>query len=56
VQSIPLTIFTDSESADPNLHTQAWAAAFVLIVFVLVTSLTARFLLDRSRRKLGLTR
>ena len=40
--------------ADPNLHDQAWAAAFVLIVFVLVTSLTARFLLDRSRRKLGL--
>ncbi len=56
VQSIPLTIFTDSESADPNLHTQAWAAAFVLIVFVLITSLTARLLLDRSRRKLGLQR
>jgi phosphate transport system permease protein len=56
VQSIPLTIFTDSESADPNLHTQAWAAAFVLIVFVLVTSLTARFLFDRSRRKLGVSR
>jgi len=56
VQSIPLTIFTYSESADPNLHTQAWAAAFVLIVFVLVTSLVARFLLDRSRRKLGLQR
>jgi phosphate transport system permease protein len=56
VNSIPLTIFTYSESADPNLHTQAWAAAFVLIVFVLVTSLTARFLLDRSRRKLGLQR
>ncbi|HUK97652.1 MAG TPA: phosphate ABC transporter permease PstA [Gaiellaceae bacterium] len=56
VQSIPLTIFTYSESADPNLHAQAWAAAFVLIVFVLVTSLTARFLLDRSRRKLGLHR
>jgi phosphate transport system permease protein len=56
VQSIPLTIFTDSESADPNLHTQAWAAAFVLILFVLITSLTARLLLDRSRRKLGLQR
>ena len=56
MQSMPLTIFTDSESADPNLHTQAWATAFVLIVFVLVTSLTARFLLDRQRRKLGLQR
>jgi phosphate transport system permease protein len=54
VQSIPLTIFLYSESADPSLHKQAWAAAFVLILFVLVTSLTARLLLERSRRKLGL--
>jgi phosphate transport system permease protein len=56
VQSIPLTIFLYSESADPGLHQQAWAAAFVLILFVLVSSLTARLLLERSRRKLGLTR
>ena len=56
VQSIPLTIFLYSESADPALHQQAWAAAFVLILFVLVTSLTARLLLERSRRKLGLSR
>jgi len=53
VQSIPLTIFEYSESSDPNLHAQAWASAFVLIAFVLVTSMAARFLLDRSRRKLG---
>jgi phosphate transport system permease protein len=52
--SIPLTIFEYSESADPVQHQQAWAAAFVLIVFVLVTSLASRLLLDRSRRKLGL--
>ena len=56
VQSIPLTIFTYSESADPVLHQQAWAAAFVLILFVLVTSLTSRLLLERSRKKLGLAR
>jgi phosphate transport system permease protein len=56
VQSIPLTIFQYSESADPALHEQAWAAAFVLILFVLVTSLSARLLLERSRRKLGLQR
>ena len=56
VQSIPLTIFLYSESADPTQHEQAWAAAFVLIVFVLVTSLTARLLLERSRRKLGVSR
>jgi phosphate transport system permease protein len=56
VQSIPLTIFTYSESADPVLHQQAWAAAFILILFVLVTSLTSRLLLERSRKKLGLSR
>ena len=53
VQSLPLTIFQYSESADPSLHEQAWAAAFVLIAFVLVTSLASRLLLERSRRKLG---
>jgi phosphate transport system permease protein len=56
VNSIPLTIFSYSEAPDEALHQQAWALAFVLIAFVLVTSLTARFLLDRSRRKLGAAR
>jgi phosphate transport system permease protein len=54
VASIPVTIWTYSEAPDPQSHEQAWAAAFILIAFVLVTSLTARVLLDRSRRKLGL--
>jgi phosphate transport system permease protein len=52
VASVPFVIFTYSESPDPAQHSQAWAAAFVLIVFVLVTSLTARFLLHRAARKL----
>jgi len=56
MSSIPLTIFQYSEAPDEALHQQAWALAFVLIAFVLVTSLTARFLLDRSRRKLGVAR
>jgi phosphate transport system permease protein len=56
VNSIPLTIFQYSEAPDENLHQQAWALAFVLIAFVLITSLTARFLLERSRRKLGAAR
>jgi phosphate transport system permease protein len=51
--SIPVTIFQYSESPDRNLNAQAWAAAFVLIAFVLVTSLVARIFLERSRRKLG---
>jgi phosphate transport system permease protein len=53
VASLPLTIFTYSEAPDPQSHAQAWAAAFCLIAFVLVVSLAARYLLDRSRRKLG---
>jgi phosphate transport system permease protein len=53
VNSIPFTIFAYSEAPDENLHQQAWALAFVLIAFVLVSSLTARFLLERSRKKLG---
>ena len=56
VASIPVTIFQYSESPDRNLNAQAWAAAFVLIAVVLVTSLVARLMLERSRRKLGAAR
>jgi phosphate transport system permease protein len=56
VNSIPLTIFQYSEAPDPAQHEQAWALAFVLIAFVLLTSLSARVLLERSRRKLGAPR
>ena len=52
VATIPFKIFTYSESPDPVQHQQAWAAAFVLIMFVLITSLSARYLLHRSVRKL----
>ena len=54
LQSIPVNIFELSESADPADHARAWAAALVLLTFVLVSSLTARLLLARNRRKLGL--
>ena len=53
VASIPVIIFEYSESPDRNLNAQAWAAAFVLITFVLITSLVSRLMLERSRRKLG---
>lgn len=52
VNSIPFMIFYNSESPDPHLHEQAWAGAFILIMFVLGTSLTARYLLHRAARKL----
>ncbi|MGB2952374.1 MAG: ABC transporter permease subunit, partial [Gaiellaceae bacterium] len=51
--NIPVTIFTLSESSDPADHRRAWAASLVLIAFVLVTSVVARALLARSRRKLA---
>jgi phosphate transport system permease protein len=53
LQTVPVAIFELSESPDPADHTRAWAAAFVLLVFILVTSLVARWLATRSRRKLG---
>lgn len=56
VASVPLSIFEYSESPDPQDHAKAWAAALVLIVFVLIASLAARALAGRSRRKLGLNR
>jgi len=50
--NIPVLIFTYSEQPDPALHQQAWAAALVLMAFILVAGLSARALLARSRRKL----
>jgi phosphate transport system permease protein len=54
--SVPLKIFEYSESPDPADHQQAWAAALVLIGFILLASTVARLLAARSRRKLGITR
>jgi phosphate transport system permease protein len=51
--NLPVLIFQYSEQPDPFLHDQAWGAALVLMVFVLVASLSAKALLARSRRKLG---
>jgi phosphate transport system permease protein len=51
--NIPVLIFTYSEQADPALHEQAWAAALVLMGFVLIASLGAKALLARSRKRLA---
>jgi phosphate transport system permease protein len=51
--NIPVLIFEYSEQADPALHEQAWAAALVLMAFVLVASLAAKALLARSRKRLA---
>jgi len=50
--SIPITIFTYSESPSPDQHAQAWAAALTLIVFVLLISIVARLGAARHMRRL----
>jgi phosphate transport system permease protein len=50
--SLPVTIFVYSEQPDQNLNDQAWAAAFILMSFVLILSVISRTALARSRRKL----
>lgn len=50
--SVPLAIFELSEQGDPTGVARAWAAALVLLLFILVASLTARWLALRSRRKI----
>jgi phosphate transport system permease protein len=51
--SVPVAIFELSESPIPADHARAWAAALVLLLFILFTSLTARWLAERSRRKIA---
>jgi phosphate transport system permease protein len=53
LQALPLTIFEYLESPSPDDHARAWAAALVLMVFVLVVSLLSKAVLARSRRKLA---
>ncbi len=56
LQTVPVAIFELSESPDPSDHARAWAAALVLLVFILLASLGARWLATRSRRRLGAAR
>ncbi len=52
LQTVPVAIFELSESPSPDDHARAWAAAFVLLLFILFASLSARWLATRSRRKI----
>lgn len=53
MNSLPLSIFVNSESPSVHDQQQAWAAALVLIVGVLVCSIGARLLSARSRARSG---
>jgi phosphate transport system permease protein len=56
LQTVPVAIFELAESPDPADHTRAWAAAFVLLLFILFASLGARWLATRSKRRLSTSR
>ena len=50
--TLPVTIFVFSESPDPGEQSAAWAAALVLIAFVLVMNILAKLFAGRKRRQL----
>ena len=56
LQTVPVAIFELSESPDPADHARAWAAALVLLVFIMAASLLARSLAARSRRRISTSR
>jgi ABC-type phosphate transport system permease subunit len=51
-----VAIFELSESPNPQDHARAWAAALVLLLFILLTSLAARRLATRHRLRLTSSR
>jgi phosphate transport system permease protein len=50
--TLPVLIFVNSESPDPGEQAAAWAAALVLIAFVLVMNILAKLFAGRKRRQL----
>jgi len=56
LQTVPVAIFEFAESPDPADHARAWAAALVLLVFILLASLGARWLATRSARRMTTAR
>jgi phosphate transport system permease protein len=52
LNSLPLTIFFFSESPSPDDQAAGWAAALVLIAFVLVMNVLAKTFAGRKRRSL----
>lgn len=53
IPNIPMYIYKASTAADPYGFARAWGAAFVLLIFILVTSLGARAVMNRQRSAAG---
>lgn len=56
LQTVPVAIYELSESPNPDDHARAWAAALVLLLFILATSLVARWLATRHRERFSTSR
>ena len=56
LQTIPVAIFELSDSPDPADHARAWAAALVLLIFILIANLVARWLATRGTRRASAAR
>jgi phosphate transport system permease protein len=52
VPSIPMYIFQEIDSPDPEAINHIWAASFALLTLILLANIGARVLVARSRRKL----
>jgi phosphate transport system permease protein len=51
--NVPTWIYKVSEEGNPNGYAEAWGMSLVLVAIILVTSLGARAMLARSKRKLS---
>lgn len=56
LKSIPVRIFELTENYSPEAHEQAWAAALLLIVFVLLLNIAARALYARASGRMSRAR
>jgi phosphate transport system permease protein len=52
--NIPLSIYQAAESPTPDALARVWGTALVLLGLILIANLSARLLLTRSRRRMGL--
>jgi ABC-type phosphate transport system permease subunit len=50
--TLPIVIFSSSESPDAHAQQVAWAAALVLIAVVLIGSIVGRLLSAKTRRQI----
>lgn len=54
VPTVPMLILNTTDLALPDAFNRAWGAAFVLLVLILLANVSARLIVARSRRRMGL--